>query len=763
MQGLFKSAMIGFILRYLHIWVPLLILVAGIALRLYDPAAIQQLRLMVFDEFQRLEPREYKPAPVRIADLDDGTLEKLGQWPWSRDKVAEMVARLSNMGAAAVVFDIVFAETDRTSPTNVLPTWRQADIDALKTLWEQRDKLPDPDKRLAEVLAHPASTVITGFFANYKNLNMPAKKAGGFGHKQGNPHLFLPIYTGATPNIDIIGNASTGNGSFNMIPYPDGMVRRVPSFIGVYDSNAEGENRTDKITLLPSLAMESLRVIQGAKSFITFMAGSGGSGSRQTGLEAVQAGFYNVPTDAEGQIWLHQTEFLPERYVPIWKIFDGSADPSLIEGHIVLIGTSAGGLVDLRTTPLNPALPGVEVHAQILEQIFHGDFLERPDWAAGAEVVYMLALGLILVLLLPRVGAILSFVIALAAILAALGVSWYIYSSQQTLLDPIYPTLIVILIYITTTLIVFFRTEAEKQKVRGAFSMYLSPDLVEQLAESPDSLVLGGEMKNMTVLFMDIRGFTSISEQFDAQGLTNFINSFLTPMTAVILDQRGTIDKYMGDCIMAFWNAPLDDPDHAANACRAALKMVRTRDSLNEIYKFEAERDGRKYIPLNVGIGVNTGNICVGNMGSEQRFDYSVLGDDVNLGSRLEGQSKTYGVNIVIGENTLVQVPGMACLELDLIKVKGKLVPVRIFTLLGDEALADTEGFQKLAVAHKAMIEAYRSQHWEQCEKLIAMCRTLAKEHHLDGLYDLYTNRVADYKATPPGADWDGVYTATSK
>lgn len=276
---------------------------------------------------------------------------------------------------------------------------------------------------------------------------------------------------------------------------------------------------------------------------------------------------------------------------------------------------------------------------------------------------------------------------------------------------------------------------------------------------------LGGEMRDMTLLFCDVRGFTTISEQFDAEGLTRLINRFLTPMTNVILERKGTIDKYMGDCIMAFWNAPLDDDDHAANACRSALAMIETMKAVNVELEKEAKEEGRKHIPLNVGIGLNSGQVCVGNMGSDQRFDYSVLGDNVNLASRLEGQSKPYGVGIVIGENTRERAPGFATLELDLIRVKGKTVPVRIYALLGDEEFAKEPRFLDLAQEHEAMLAAYRYQDWPAAREHLAACRVRAEAAGLEltGLYDLYEERIGQYEEVSPGKDWDGVFVALTK
>jgi adenylate cyclase len=313
------------------------------------------------------------------------------------------------------------------------------------------------------------------------------------------------------------------------------------------------------------------------------------------------------------------------------------------------------------------------------------------------------------------------------------------------------------------TFLNYMREERERRQVRGAFSRYMSPDLVEQLAEDPSRLKLGGEMREMTLLFCDIRGFTTISEQFDAEGLTRFINRFLTPMTAIILARRGTIDKYMGDCIMAFWNAPLDDPAHAEHGVRSALAMFDGVKQLNRALETEAEADGRKFIPINIGIGINTGTVCVGNMGSDLRFDYSVLGDDVNLASRLEGQSKTYGTDNVIGENTKALVDGFACLKLDRIQVKGKTVPVDIYTVLGDESLAASPEFQSLRACHDDMLAAYQRQDWAATRRKLEECRAFDGAHRLDVLYDLYAERIAAYENDPPGENWDGVYVAKSK
>ncbi|HXM69760.1 MAG TPA: adenylate/guanylate cyclase domain-containing protein, partial [Thermoanaerobaculia bacterium] len=291
---------------------------------------------------------------------------------------------------------------------------------------------------------------------------------------------------------------------------------------------------------------------------------------------------------------------------------------------------------------------------------------------------------------------------------------------------------------------------------------YLSPQLVKQLIHTPKRLELGGEMREMTLMFSDVRGFTAISERFDAHGLTSFINRFLTPMTDAILAARGTIDKYMGDAIMAFWNAPLDDPAHAENACRAALVMRSELVRLNEAWRAEGEAGGKPFADVRIGIGLNTGTCCVGNLGSAQRFDYSCLGDDVNLASRLEGQSATYGVDIVVGEKTAALAEGLAFLELDLLRVKGKAVPVHIHALVGDETIEATSAFAALKADHAAMLAAYRARRWAEALELIEACRAQAPET-LQTFYALYEARIANFRADPPPADWDGVFVALTK
>ena len=737
--------------RWFTILISLALLGIGVTFRIADPDIVKDLRLAVFDEYQRQQPREYLNAPVRIVDLDDETLAKMGQFPWPHTEVARLVDRLTELGAAVIVFDIVFAEPDRTSPKQVLSLW--PDTPEVVALRQASGSIPDHDAILAQAIAN--SWVVTGFVLNQSETERTPvlKKNYAYGGHD-DPLRWAPRFKGAITNLPELEAAAAGNGSFNLPFERDGIIRRYTTMMGLGGK------------LYPSLAIETLRVAQGGRpSFQIKTAGASGEFSfgAQTGITKVKVGGFIIPTDQYGRIWLHFTDPVPERFISAWKVFEDDFPREQVDGNIILIGTSAAGLKDQRPTPLNPVAAGVEVHAQAIEQMLIGDFLERPDWAPGAEVLFLVVVGLILIFLLPWVGALWTAFIGAATAFGAFGFSWYAYTDLKLLFDPVYPTIYVLLVYFVESLVSFLRTEAEKNQVRGAFGRYMSPALVEQLAENPERLTLGGEMRDMTLLFCDVRGFTSISELYksDPQGLTSLINRFLTPTTDVILARRGTIDKYMGDCIMAFWNAPLDDDDHAGHACSSALAMMDCTAKLNVTLKAEAAAEDKRFIPINVGIGFNSGECCVGNMGSEQRFDYSVLGDDVNLASRLEGRSKTYGVDIVIGENTRSRAPDYAYIELDLIQVKGKNDAVRIFALMGEPDRCADPQFQTLAERHGAMLEAYREQRWDDARKLSAECRQL--DGDIGGLYDLYDERIDEYQADPPGADWDGVFVATTK
>ncbi|MGD9537243.1 MAG: CHASE2 domain-containing protein [Alphaproteobacteria bacterium] len=725
--------------------IALCVLAALVGLRWADPAPLQVFRNKVFDLYQRAQPREFTKQPVVIVDIDEESLAEIGQWPWPRTILADLVRKLLvDYRAPAAAFDVVFAEPDRTSPDLIAD--RLDDLDeALRLKFKQMES---NDEAFARAIRDTGRIVLGQSTSSRPIEGEDTRKSmkASFALKASKGVDVLQqvyAFSGLVRNLKPLEDAAAGLGVFTFKPSIDGVVRQVPLILRVEDQ------------LYPALSIELLRVAT-AQSTILVRADS-------AGINLIALKGMEIPVTDHGEFFIRFSPHTRDRYVSAKDVLSGALPAERIAGHLVLIGTSAVGLLDIKATPVDDAMPGVELHAQLIENILAREFLQRPNWSIGAEIVAIALIGLLMIGLVPFLGAIYTLLLGFVSIAALLGLSWYTFSSLGLLLDMAYVAVATFLIYVVLTYLNYMREERERRQVRGAFSRYMSPALVEQLAQEPGRLKLGGEMREMTLLFCDIRGFTTISEQFDAEGLTRFINRFLNPMTGIILERRGTIDKYMGDCIMAFWNAPLDDPDHARNAVRAALAMVEGVKALNRELKAEAEAESRRFIPINIGIGLNTGTVCVGNMGSDLRFDYSVLGDDVNLASRLEGQSKTYGTDNVIGEHTAALVGDFACLLLDRIQVKGKTVPVDVYTVLGDESYAARPAFQALRARHAEMLAAYRRQDWAAMRRALEACRTLDEEQRLTVLYDLYAERLADYETATPDENWDGVYVAKTK
>ncbi len=528
------------------------------------------------------------------------------------------------------------------------------------------------------------------------------------------------------------------------MPEPDGIVRRVPAFF------KNGKR------LYPTLSVEIMRVAAGRSGVVT-------KGGPAGIIDVAINKQIKVPTDRIGRMWPYFTKMDKKKYVSAKDVLAGTVDPKAIRGKLAIVGTSAIGLFDIKTIPRERFIPGVEVHAQLIESVLTKSFLSRPGFADAAEMAIAIVGGILIIIFVPWIGAKWTLLMFLAIAGGAGATSWYLFVEQQVILDAAFAIMAILLLYVTLTYTSYAAEEAQRRQTRDAFSKYLSPAMVEQVVEDPSLLSLGGTKRDMTLLFCDVRGFTSISELFDAEGLTVLINKLLTPLTDIILARQGTVDKYMGDCIMAFWNAPMDDEKHAEDGCRSALEMVAAMAPLNERLEQEAKEEGRKHLDLKVGLGLNSGEAVVGNMGTAQRMDYSVLGDTVNTAARLEGQSKTYGVDIVIGPNTHEQVPEFATLRLDNIQVKGKTVGLLVYALMGDEELAKDPEFIKIKEIDEAMLNAYTSQQWEEAKSLLVELRTKGERFRLDVLCDLYESRIKAYEAEPPGDDWDGIFIATTK
>ncbi len=721
----------------------LALLIGFAALRVADPAPVQEIRVRTFDTFQRVDPRaRLAKSPVAIVDIDEASLAKIGQWPWSRTLIADMVTNFTRLGAVAIAFDVIFAEPDRLNPDVAADTFRNLDEETKAKL----RALPSNDQVFADAMRH--SHVVLGESGLSQaradlDKSLPVTGLAMLGE---DPQRFMFQFPGLLRNTPVLEKAAAGRALLTIRPERDGIVRRVPMIL-----QAQG-------VTMPSLSFELLRVITGTDTIFIK--------SDQAGIKSIGVKGFQIPTDANGQLWVHFARRDPSIYVSAKDLLAGDVPPEKIRGKLVLIGTSAVGLNDIKTTPVSAAMPGVEIHAQVLESALTRAVLSQPSYGIALEFFAALVLGILVLIFAPMFGPVT--LVAVGALLATLliGTSWYFYTQYRLLIDFTYPLLSTTAIYLTLIFTSFVREQAQRRQIRSAFGQYLSPALIEQLAQSPEKLVLGGEEREMTIMFSDVRGFTTISESYkhDPQGLTTLMNRFLTPLTNAILARKGTIDKYMGDAIMAFWNAPLEDKAHQLNACEAAVDMLERIEELNKVREQEASEGGHAYIPINVGVGLNTGTCVVGNMGSDLRFDYSVLGDSVNLASRLEGQSKEYGFPIIVGSKTALAVKEkFAILELDFIMVKGKKEPEVIYAIAGREDTAHSGRFQRLRNLTIEMLACYRSRDWEGALAAIERGRRTDDAHALELLYNLYEARIRNYRADPPPEDWNGAFALLTK
>lgn len=628
-------------------------------LRWYDPEPVQRLRLAYFDSLQQLWPRPVaaERAPVAIIDIDEASLQRIGQWPWPRTQLAALVNRCAAAGASAVGFDLLFSEPDRTSPRNLADSmahWSSAVRAELRSL-------PDHDHLFGASFA--ALPVVLGMAGQAQGAPAPSVAQPVQSMLGGDPLGHVLRYPGVLSSLPELTASAAGLGWISLAPSLDGVVRQVPVLAG------NGE------LVYPALSIELLRIAMGGAGWVTLMSPAG----LEQLMTQTERGDLPIDIDSNGLFWVYYTS--PggaAQTVPAWEVLAGRAQEALRD-RLVLVGSSAAGLNDLHPTPLGRILPGVEVHANILGAILNDQFLTRPSWALGAELS---GLG-VLVLLLWWVGGRLGplglagFTTGLAVLLLVLGIGAFIL--ERWLVDVSYALLLVVclgMIWGTANALQHFQ---ERRRIRLAFQHYLAPELVEQLSRSALPPALGGQSRQMSILFCDIRDFTRLSETLAPEHLGRLMNQYLSAMSALVLRHQGTIDKYIGDCIMAFWNAPVADPEHALHACQTALAMRAELPEINRRLRAEALLGPEQ--SLRIGIGIHTGLVSVGNFGSQQRFDYTVLGDGVNLASRLEGQCKILDRDILVTQSVRGHVPQLTMEPLGAIQVRGKQESVEIFAL----------------------------------------------------------------------------------
>ena len=718
-----------------YLLIPFAIIISFIPV--IDPFNLfNNLKNSAFDIFQNISPRESISAEsVLILDIDEESLSKLGQWPWPRTILSDLVDK--TYLSAVLGFDVVFAENDRTGSSELKKLYKNEES-LLKIL----DQVPNSDNLFSNSIANHGTVVLGAIPSN--TLENSFKPKFGLIEQGDDPRKFLTEFSGIQTNLKLLDEAAKGIGSMS-IGNNDSVIRKLPLFENINGS------------LVPSLSLEMLRVAIGASTFQIKSSNASGENAfgEETGINNVKLGNLIIPTNDDGSVWIHYSDN-PIKKMPIWEVFSAKYQKEYFEGKILIVGASAPGLFDLRSTPLENNVPGVQIIANLTDQILAGQFLKRPDWMFGLEVITGLLLALLITFFIQFLGPIGGLMIFLGGNSLSVIGSYYIFNIYNYLIDPISPLVICLLAYLIVTFFNFLFTELERSKVRNAFSQYMSPVMVEKLAKSSESLKLGGERKEMTFLFSDIRGFTSISEKYkdDPEALTDLINNLLTVLSNEILTTQGTIDKYMGDCIMAFWNAPSEDEEHREKSIEAAFAMSKALNVLNE------EREKLKEEKLSIGIGINTGDCIVGNMGSDKRFDYTVLGDSVNLASRLEGQSANYGMQIILGEETTkgVSQEKYTFFELDLIAVKGKSEPVSIYTVFDNKEILKDSNFLE---DHNEFLKNYRSQNWEQARDHINKYRFSRPEFTL--YYSLFFERIDELSKEILPEDWSGVFVAKAK
>ena len=724
-------------------FLPVLAIFAIVALcGVLRPPIFGVLSNFVFDSWQRIEPRKFeRDGPVRIVAIDEASLEELGQWPWPRSRLAEAIRRLGELGAAGIGFDVIFNEPDRTSAESIVTTLSGELRDRLSA---QLGGAETNDQAFAKAIADLPVVLGASLLPAVATRDIGTKAS--FAYAGDDPEPFIIQFDGIAGPLPVLAAAAKGIGAVNWLPDRDQVVRRVPLLVRL------------KSAIFPSLALEAVRVAQGATTIIVRSSNASGQTAfgQQTGVNALRVGDLEIQTGASADIRPYYTTTQPDRFISFGRLFRNEVSKEEVEGRIILIGTTAAGLSDMRATPLEASVPGVEIHAQMIESFFSNAILARPDWAPAAETVLGLIACAIIALLLPILPPLASLALVTAAVLLCGLASYVSFDRAKLLLDATFPSLALVSIYFAGTLALWRADHIARQRIGFAFGKFLAPAVVDRLASDPRGLVLGGETRELTIMFSDLRNFTGLSEGLDAQELTQFMNGYLTPLTDAILDHEGTIDKYIGDAIVAFWNAPLDVPDHVSKAVSAALKMRSELLAFNAARKQAASERGATYIPAMFGIGLNVGPCSVGNMGSLRRFDYSVLGDTVNLASRLEGVSKIYYVDIIASESVVRKAPQFAWVELDRVRVKGRSEVTTIFGVAGDAEYAQASEFSDWRRANDEMLAAYRSG---QVARAHSLAQTLCGSVPSDwcAVYQSMADRLADLVSTKERSDLDTV------
>ncbi|MBW2496406.1 MAG: adenylate/guanylate cyclase domain-containing protein [Deltaproteobacteria bacterium] len=742
-------------------------LVAGcllgvVALFYLQPAFLELLELRTYDLRMRSRGPIAPSDAVVMALIDEQSLDVEGRWPWPRSRMAALVDRLSEAGARVIAFDVGFLEPDENSNVELLQGLehsladleiRDARLDRLLDGWKRES---DTDRALVEAIERSSASVVLGYF--FHALRAEGDEGYRIAPEEIDRQLELieasqyasvlfrepvatsPFEVAYAPegNLPELARAADSSGTFTIQQDEDGIVRWMPLALECGPLEE----------VFPPLSVLAAWHYLGEPP-MTLHVGP-------AGVEGVELGERFVPTGEKGRLLVN---FLgPPRSVPHFSVGDllvGKVSEERIRDRIVLVGATATGTYDMRSTPFSTVFPGVEIHASVIENILSNDYITRPAWSEIYDLLAIVVMVLVAGLALPRLGASTAALLAVALFGLHVVVARQFFVELGVWLNVVYPLLALVATYTTLTIHAYLKEERERKQVQGAFGQYVAPVIIEQMLQDPSKLKLGGEEKVLSVLFSDLQGFTAYSERFSPAEMTSFLSDYYGRMTEQVFEAGGMLKEYVGDELMAIFGAPLDQEDHAIRACRAALAMQRKRHQMSE----EWQATGRPALVARTG--VNSGRMLVGNLGSEYRFSYGVMGDDVNLGSRLEGLNKQYGSEIIIGENTAELVGDTFVLrELDQVRVVGKQKPTRIYELLGEAAEGLAAEHEKAIRAYRDGLQAYRAQHWQEALALFGECEAHWPE---DRVARTMMGRCQEYAAEPPREDWDGVYEATKK
>ena len=679
---------------------------------------------------------------IVILDIDERSLGEIGRWPWGRNVMAEVVEKLfDRYGVKLVGFDVVWAERDASSGIDVLDSLARSqlkEVSAFQSAYARLREDLDFDGRFAASLR--GRPVVLGYYFSQDEravranaIPEPVLPKGSMGGRK----LELTPWTGYTGNLPIYVKNAAAAGHFNPLPDIDGVMRRVPMILEFEGAYYE------------SLALAMVRAYLGLQTGKPPQVEPGFPPQKSAGLEWLKVGELTIPVDETASALIpYRGKSGSFAYVSLSDVIKDRVPPERLKGRIALVGATAPALFDLRSTPVDSVYPGVEIHANLIAGILDRDLKQKPRYVQGAEVVLLLVGGVALSLAIPMLSAAWATGAALLGFLLITGFNVLLWQYADMVLPLAASILMTASLYTMNMAYGYFVESRSKRQFAELFGQYVPPELVDKMAEDPERYNMEPRSAELTILFSDVRGFTSISEALKPEELREYINEYLTTMSAIIRSEyRGTLDKYIGDAIMAFWGAPVDDPQHARNGVLAALEMQKECRALNE--RFSA----RGWPPLNIGVGVNSGRVRVGDMGSQVRRAYTAMGDAVNVASRLEGRTKGYGVGVLVGEATRAAVPDVLFREVDRIKVKGKDEAVVIYEPLGLQSEVAKRMQEELRLWGQTL-RSYRAQHWDQCDVNLL---NLQRMNPACQLYRAYAERVADKRRNPPPPDWDGV------